>query len=157
MDLSQYFLLAPSDLQLLGREEEIQLLKIYAFNAYFNADTLRTDDVNNGCTYRRDNHQGIDGVFINETLEDNTIECLHSYFVGKGPFVLNEVLNAISRIINELDDVNKCRFVNNPEADNLLREYLGPAFSCKLNEINKDKGELVNINKKTKKKKKKFC
>ena len=39
----------------------------------------------------------------------------------------------------------------------LLREYLGPAFSCKLNEINKDKGELVNINKKTKKKKKKFC
>ena len=39
--------------------------------------------------------------------------------------------------------------------EKLLREYLGPEFSCKLDEINKDKGEIVNINKK--KKKKRFC
>lgn len=132
MDLSHYFLLAPSDLHLLGREKEVQLLKIYAFNAYFNADPLCTDNVNNGCTYRRDNHAGIDGVFINETLEENTIECLHAYFVGDGPFVLNKVLNAINRITNELDDVRKGRFVNNKEADDLLREYLEDSDTKKV-------------------------
>ena len=89
MDLSKYFLSAPTDLQLLGRDKDVQLLKIYAFNAYFNADPLCTEDVNNGFTYTRDKHAGIDGVYINETLEENTIECLHSYFVGDGPFALS--------------------------------------------------------------------
>jgi len=43
--------------------------------------------------------------------------------------------------------------------EKLLREYLGPEFSSKLIEINRDKGEIVNVNKKTNsiKKKKKCC
>lgn len=53
MDLSKYFLSAPSDLHILGREKEIQLLKVYAFNAYFNADPLYTDNVNNGLHIER--------------------------------------------------------------------------------------------------------
>ena len=69
MDLSEYFLSAPTDLQLQGIVKEAQLLKVYAFNAYFNADSLCTVDVNNGFTYRRDAYAGIDGVYINETLE----------------------------------------------------------------------------------------
>ena len=92
MDLSNYFLAAPSDLHLLGREKELQLLKVYAYNAYFNADQIRTEDVNNGVTYKRDKYAGIDGVFINETLEENAIECLHSYYVGDGPFLWHKYL-----------------------------------------------------------------
>jgi len=153
MDLQNYFLSAPSDLNLLGRENELQLLKVYAFNAYFNADPLYTDSVNNGCTYRRDSHAGIDGVFINETLEENTIECLHSYYVGNGVFVLNDIFNILSKISAELDDVRKGRFVNNKEADDLLREYLDESENKKviiriITDYSCDQTEKYNLNKK---------
>ena len=41
--------------------------------------------------------------------------------------------------------------------EKLLRQFLGPAFFSKLDEISKDKGEFVNINKKTNNKKNKKC
>ena len=41
--------------------------------------------------------------------------------------------------------------------EKLLRQYLGPKFACKLDEISKDKGEVVNINKNANNKKKKKC
>lgn len=130
--LTKYFLSAPSELHLLGLEKEVQLLKSYAFNAYFNADPLYTDDVNNGHSYRRDAKGGLDAVFINEALEENTIECLHSYYVGEEPFVLNKVFNALSVICTELDDVRKGIFVNNKEADDLLKEYLEESVTKKV-------------------------
>ena len=132
MDFTKYFLSAPTDLQLLGLEDELKFLKIYAFNAYFNADPVLTDEVHNGCSYRRDAKGGIDGVYINETLEENTIECLHSYFVGNNPFVLTEVYNVLSKISAEIDDVRKGHFVNNKEADDLLREYLDESDNKKI-------------------------
>lgn len=132
MDLSKYFLSAPTDLQLLGKEKEVQLLKIYAFNAYFNADPLCTEDVNNGFTYRRDKYAGIDGVYINETLEESTIECLHSYFVGYGTFTLTEVFNWLSKISAEIDDVRKRHFLGNKEADDLLGDYLDESENKKV-------------------------
>ena len=107
MDLSKYFSSAPTDLQLVGKELDLQLLKVYAFNAYFNADPLCTEQVNDGTTYRRDNYAGIDGVFINETLEENTIECLYSYYVGDGAFTLTRVFNLLNSISAEIDDVRK--------------------------------------------------
>lgn len=153
MDLSNYFLAAPADLQLSRKEDELQLLKVYAFNAYFNADTLYTDAVNSGCTYRRDCYGGIDGVYINETLEENTIECLHSYFVGDNPFDLNEVFSWLNRISVEIDDVRRGRFLNNKEADDLLREYLDESDNKKViirvvTDYSCDPTEKYNITKK---------
>ena len=132
MDLSGYFLLAPTDLQILGRDKDYQLLKVYAFNAYFNADPLCTEDVNNGFTYRRDKYEGIDGVYINETLEDNTIECLYSYYIGDGVFSLTKVFNILSKISAEIDDVRLKHFIGNKEADDLLKEYLDESDSKKI-------------------------
>ena len=133
MDLSEYFLSSPTDLQILGKEKDLQLLKVYAFNAYFNADPIRTEDVDNGCTYRRDAHAGIDGVYINETLEENTVECIHSYYVGNGPFVLTEVFNWLSKISAEIDEIRKGHFFGNKEAGDLLREYMDdPEFNKKI-------------------------
>ena len=133
MDLSKYFLSAPAELELLGRDKDLQLLKVFAYNAYFNADPIKTDEVNNGCTYRRDKYAGIDGVYINETLEENTIECVYSYYVGEGIFVINEIYNILSKISAEIDDVKKRHFVNNKEADTLLRDYLDdPEFDKKI-------------------------
>ena len=51
---------APTELELLGRDKDLQLLKVFAYNAYFNADPIKTDEVNDGCTYRRDKFAGID-------------------------------------------------------------------------------------------------
>lgn len=132
MDLSNYFLDAPIDLLLVDKVNEVQLLKVYAFNAYFNADPIYTDNVNAGCTYRRDAYGGIDGVFINETLEENTIECLHSYFVGNEVFKINEILNYLIKISSEIEDVKKGRMINNKEADDLLKEYLSEADNKKI-------------------------
>jgi hypothetical protein len=132
MELSKYIEAAPNDLELIGKDKGLQLLKIYAFNAYFNADPLFTDEVNDGCTYRRDNKYGIDGVYINESLEENTIECLYSYYVGSNPFVLNEILNALVRISSEIEDVAKRKFVNNDKADNLLSRYLEESDNKKI-------------------------
>lgn len=153
MDLSNYFLSTPIDLHLLGTEKEYQLLKVYAFNAYFNADPLYTDDVNNGCTYRRDDKAGIDGVFINETLEENTIECLHSYYVGEEPFSLNEIFNYLNRISAELDDIKKGKYINNKQADDLLAEYLDETENKRviiriITDYSCDPIEKYNLNKK---------
>ena len=132
MDLSQYFLTAPTDLQILGKEKELQLLKVYAYNAYFNADPLYTENVNEGCTFTRGSRAGIDGVYINETLEENTIECLHSYVVGNTPFSLSEVFNWLGKISAEIEDVKKGYFRGNKEADNLLKEYLNESENKKI-------------------------
>lgn len=153
MDLSKYLTSAPEDLKLLGCEPEYQMLKVYAFNAYFNADPVRTEDVNDGCTYRRDKYAGIDGVFINETLEENTIECLHSYFVGSAPFVLTEVFNVLSRISAEIDDVAKKHFFGNKEAEDLLRDYLDESENKKIiiriiTDYSCDEEEKYELNKK---------
>lgn len=132
MDLSKYLNNAPEDLNLVGCVPELKLLKIYAFNAYFNADPIRTEDVNQGCTYRRDKYAGIDGVYINETLEENTIECLHSYYVGESPFVLAEIFNLLEKISEEISDVSKQRFFGNKEAEDLLKEYLDESENKKV-------------------------
>lgn len=132
MDLFKYFLSSPTDLQLLGRENDLQLLKVYAYNAYFNADPLCTEDVNNGCTYTRDKNAGIDGVYINETLEENTIECVCSYFVGETPFSLTTVFNLLGKAAAEIDDVRKGHFIGNKEADDLLKEYLDESENKKI-------------------------
>ena len=132
MDLSKYLTNAPEDLKLLGYEQEYQLLKVYAFNAYFNADPIRTEDVNEGCTYRRDAYAGIDGVFVNETLEENTIECVHSYFVGNKVFVLTDIFNILSVMSAEIGEVAKHHFVGNKEADDLLSDYLDESENKKV-------------------------
>ncbi|MDD4157398.1 MAG: AIPR family protein [Candidatus Cloacimonetes bacterium] len=153
MDLSKYLNNAPEDLKLLGCEPEYQMLKVYAYNAYFNADPVRCEDVNEGCTYRRDKNAGIDGVFINETLEENTIECLHSYFVGNSPFVLTDIFNVLSRISAELGDVSKNRFFGNKEAEDLLRDYLDESDNKKIiiriiTDYTCDEEEKFELNKK---------
>lgn len=132
MDLSKYLNNAPADLNVAGCEPEYQLLKVYAFNAYFNADTLECGTVNDGCTYRRDNYAGIDGVYINEALDENTIECLHSYFVGNSPFILNNVLNALTKIAAEINDVVRKGFYGNKKAEDLLKDYLNESDNKKV-------------------------
>ena len=133
MDLSQYFLTAPTELDLVGKENDLQLLKVFAFNAYFNADPISTDDLNNGCTYTRGSHAGIDGVYINESLEENTVECVYSYYVGEKAFVLTDIYNMLSKISAEIDDVRKGHFLGNKPADDLLSEYMSdPEFNKKI-------------------------
>ena len=132
MDLKEYFNIAPKELEIDGCEKDYQLLKVYAFNAYYSADEVRIEDINSGCTYRRDNKEGIDGVYINETLEDNTIECVYSYYVGDTIFSINNVLNKINVIKNEIKDVNDKHFFGNQAADNLLSSYLNDSEDKKV-------------------------
>lgn len=132
MDLSNYFDLAPTDLDLSGREGKVKLLKVFAFNAYFDADVLCTDDVNNGTTISLNTQSYIDGVFINTKLEENTIECVYSYYLGISPFSLSEVYQALSSISAQIDDVRNGRFFGNQSANNLLKEYLDDSDNKKI-------------------------
>ena len=124
MDLTNYFNDAPSELELAGREPKLQLLKVYAYNAYFDADITHTEDVNNGCTIQLNGKSCIDGVYLNEKVDETSVDCVFSYFVGNGPFILTDVLNAISRISSELGDVKKGIFAGNKQADDLIKDYL---------------------------------
>lgn len=154
MELVKYFNDFAGDLNLLGQEPECKLVKIYAYNAYFNADSLKTEDVNNGCTFRRQNNQiEIDGVFVNETLEENTIECLFGYYVGNNPFDLKYVLNALDHLSASIDEVRLRHFGKHKEAEDLLREYLDESDNKKviirvITDYDCDEKEKYEINKK---------
>ena len=122
MDFKKYFLDAPEDLNIVNGTEEFKLLKLYAYNAYFNADPTYTEKVNDGCFFTRNKDSGIDGVYINESLDEDTVECLRIYYVGESVFSLSEVLNIVDKIGASVADVNKGIY-RTPQ-DNALRECL---------------------------------
>lgn len=122
MDFKKYFLDAPEDLNIVNGTEEFKLLKLYAYNAYFNADPTYTEKVNDGCFFTRNKDSGIDGVYINESLDEDTVECLRIYYVGESVFSLSEVLNIVDKIGASVADVNKGIY-RTPQ-ENALRECL---------------------------------
>ena len=125
MDFTKYFDELPKELNALSCIEEIKLLKLYAYNAYFSADIMKSEECNEGCTFRRKNNFGIDGVYLNDSLEDTTIELLYSYWVDDGSFNINQVMEAIARIANDLKDISKHVFTTgNKEAEDLIANYL---------------------------------
>lgn len=130
MELSKFVKDLPLDLNVLDHDPELQLLKLYAYNAYYGADEIHTEDVNDRCTYLRKNGQGIDGIFLNETQEENTIELLFSYFVGEGKFAIATAMNALSYLSVILEDVNNGLYVSgNKTAENLLKADLSDSES----------------------------
>ena len=103
---------------------ELKFLKAYVYNAYFNADSVRTNDVLDGITYSRKNKFGIDGVFINESLEEDTIECVYSYCPNDVDFEKADVLRALDYISSQIDQVRQRKFTTNDKADSLLGDYI---------------------------------
>ncbi len=82
MDIKKYVSKLPEDLECLNKSEEYQLLVLYVYNEYFDASEQETDSVLEGLFYSRERKFNIDGVFVNQKLEENEIECLYSYHVG---------------------------------------------------------------------------
>lgn len=124
MIFSDYFSKLPTDLISGSDVNELKLLKLFAFNAYFNADNLRTEDVNSGCSFSRKEKWNIDGVFMNESLDEDTIDVLHSYCVGDGAFSLGDVFNIIDHMVAQIDDIRRRQFGKNEIAEKLLGDYL---------------------------------
>lgn len=124
MDFKNYFLDAPEDLNISNGTNEYKLLKVYAFNAYFNGDSTYTQEVNEGCCFTRnkENINGIDGIFVNEKFDEDIVECLHTYCPDNNAFSLSEVLNIVDKIAANIADVNKG--IYREKQDNILREYL---------------------------------
>lgn len=131
-DLSKFFSDLPAELDVNDKVSEYKLVKLYAYNEYFNADPLKTDDVNNGFTFNRKNNFGIDGVYINETLEENTIECVYAIWCGSAPFSIKDTLNALDHISAFINDVRKRQFGANKKAEDLLTEYLSESETKKI-------------------------
>ena len=153
MDFTKYFNDFAADLNLLGKEEAEKLIRIYAYNAYFNADILKTEDVNNGITYSRNSQYDVDGVFINESLDENTIECLYTLYVGQGPFDMQNALRALDHISAFIDEVRLRHFGKQKAAEDLLRDYLDESDNKKIiirlvTDYDCDEVEKHNINKK---------
>ena len=124
MNFSDYFSKLPTELISGGDVDELKLLKLFAFNAYFNADNLRTEDVTNGCSFSRKEKWNIDGVFMNESLDEDTIDVLHSYCVGEGSFSLGDIFGIIDHMVAQVDDIRRRQFGKNEIAEKLLSEYL---------------------------------
>lgn len=154
MDFSKIFNDLPDDLVAKGSVEDYKLLMLYAYNAYYNADSVNTEEVKNGITYDRQNRFNIDGVFVNETLDENTIEVLFSYYVGNFSFDRLHVLRALDFISTIVEDVSKRRFFGlNKRAESLLTEYLDDAENKNviiriLTDYSPDEKEKYDITKK---------
>lgn len=124
MDFSNYLSKVPGELISGNEVPELLMLKLYAFNQYYNADLIRSEDLLNSVSYSRKNKFGIDGVFINESLEDDTIECVYSYYTAHSVFNKVDVLKAIDYAQNQLDEVRQGHFVTEKKSDDLLRETI---------------------------------
>ena len=124
MDLEKYLVDLPEDFGLKGKEKDYQMLVLYAYNAYFNADSIRTEEVLDGISYQRDKYGFVDGVYINESLEDNTLECVRSYYVGQEGFSLQKIMHLSMNITALLTDVINRKFLNKTKAEKIINDLL---------------------------------
>lgn len=154
MNLDELAYVLPAEFKTHGAVDDYRLLILYAYNAYFNADNLNTEEVINGITYDRSSKYSIDGVFINETLEENTIEILYSYYVGNQTFNLTHVFNVLNYVSTIVEDVVKRKFFNNnAKAEALISEYLADSDNKGIiiriiTDYNPDENEKYEISKK---------
>ena len=126
MDLSKHYNDLPVELETEGKVEEYKLLKLYAFNAYFNADPIHSEDVNKGCCFVGRTKISMDGIYIDDSSEENTVDCLYTYLVEKDKeFDIAFAERVLENIKNQIDDIRKRVFNKyNEEAESLLDEYI---------------------------------
>lgn len=133
MDFAKYYEKLPSDLEISGKEEGLKLLKLFAFNYYFDADELCTDEVNDATFYSREKTYNIDGVYVNKSLEEDTIELVYSYFVGHGAFSIlgiKEILDSIYYMLS--DALDRKKFTINDKQIGLLNSLLDEVDNKKV-------------------------
>lgn len=124
MNINDYISKVPCELISGNEVPELRMLKLYAFNQYFNADLIRAQDLLNSTSYSRKNKFGIDGVYLNESLEEDTIECVYSYYVENDVFSQVDVLKAINFIQGQIDEVRQGHFTTDDKSDSILNDQI---------------------------------
>lgn len=132
MDFSKYLNESPIELGLQNLEPELKILKLYAFNSYFAADPICIEEVEEGCFYQRNKYEGIDGLYVNDSLEENTIECLISYYVGNSSFSISEIITKIIKVVSYLEEASKGKFFGDQDAQKYFRDLLDESDNKKV-------------------------
>ena len=107
MDFSNYINKLPSELDCIGKSEEYQLTMLYAFYAYFGGEELNIDDLKESTFYSRQFDFNIDGVYVNSSLEEDTVECLHTYYIGNNTYSLMKASKYVQDIFSLIEDCLK--------------------------------------------------
>ena len=125
MDIKTLLKYAPADMELVGKVPELQMLKIFSFHYYFNGEENELTNLEDSIFYSRNDPFNIDGVFINSKLDEDTIECVYSYYVGNSKFDPLKVKKASSYITSTIKNILNNYFVNLVKASaDKLNSYL---------------------------------
>ena len=114
------------DLGIKGKGDRAKLMGLYAFNAFYNADKERLDDVLEGIVDAP--NYPITGIYLNDKLEEDTVEVDIAYCPTDAPsFKLQEVRKLISNASYIIENVKKRVFASgNEKAESVLSDYLHP-------------------------------
>lgn len=124
MDINEY----SADLSVLGlssKADQYKLTGLYAYNVFYDADEEYTEEVNDGLTIGT--QSPIAGIYINEKLDEDTVEILIPYFPSSGRGLnKDDICILLGKTVNTLREIKQySRFVNvQPRAGDILREYL---------------------------------
>ncbi|MFA6755360.1 MAG: AIPR family protein [Bacilli bacterium] len=101
-----------------------KLLVLFAYNYYYSADEINTDDVLDNVCYDRQNDNFLDGVFINSNNDEDTYEFLMVYDVQNDLFDFFELQRRINFVGGLIDNAAKKIFRQNQEVTQKIRTAL---------------------------------
>lgn len=128
MDLNAY----PHDLDVLGlsnKGDAYKLIGLYAYNYFFDADEDKSDEALDGIVTDHSKNL-IDGIYVNDKLEENTLEIDLTYFPDStSGFKVSDVVKLIHNAESILEDVKvRNSFTNCGEKlGSALKEALIPS------------------------------
>ncbi len=117
-------------LSLNNKGDKYKLVGLYAYNAIYDADQEKTEDVTDGIVYEAESP--IAGVYLNEKLEDDTLELVIPYIPSGGSgFKREDIFVLLAKSVNILRDIKERRnFASAPNRLGvMLRDYLLPEES----------------------------
>lgn len=128
MDLNAY----PHDLDVLGlsnKGDAYKLIGLYAYNYFFDADEDKSDEVLDGIVTDH-SKTPIDGIYVNDKLEEDTLEIDLTYFPDStSGFKVDDVIKLIHETVTIIENI-KIRKDYKDYGDKLglaLREKLIPS------------------------------
>lgn len=126
MDLQKIYSNLPESIKKDGCANELKLLTIFSYYFYNEGNEETATDILNGITFNRANSNLIDGVFLNDNLDEDAVELVSTIYVDKNNSIeISEITNAIFRIGGIIKDYKEHNLSNiDKQAKNRIDEII---------------------------------
>lgn len=126
MDLQKIYSNLPESIKKDGCTNELKLLTIFSYYFYNEGNEETATDILSGITFNRANSNLIDGVFLNDNLDEDAIELVSTIYVDKNNSIeISEITNAIFKIGGIIKDYEKHNLSNiDKKAKDIIDEII---------------------------------